>query len=494
VESGTIARRMLHPPPLSGKADLLVEWSLTDEERLDEENPGRAMKQAEGFGGKFQDSHVLLSACGKEQTAREKNRSGIFTNALMKVLEEEFGPTKQLLRAALTYSTLMAYLNMPELCVPLLPSHICRRTDTLFSQTPHCEGSNINKVLFTRQGSVSDPLFIPCRKTKMTVAEKQDKWILTLDAGTAQGIAPGELFSIHANDLPVGGAKTNPEIGFLIATEVNTATSLLNYPDPLKKFPKGKHFYARRVDWSKDPPKIFCEDSAWLDKVFPLDDPKKKIVRVDNKGDAQVILELTSQNKVRFLRSSQAFLDKCQVPSFTVSTTRHKAIRAAVGGLQHFNSHLHRQGTKAFPEVRMEMHFLEPERQADGRDLTPDEAQLPENFKLTGSNLLVDELTILKLPDPEMEEKPLGVTLYNDGDHPIYPYLFYFDPNDLTISEYFAVIPSPRYWYLDALPSSMVPRTNGRRSGQSRPTAQGEIQILHRLRQRRCCPMVLPFR
>ena len=194
MEPGSIARRMLYPPPVSGKADPLVDWSLTDEDRLDEESPGRAIHQLPGFGGKFHDSHVLLSACGKEQAAREKDGSGIFTNALMKVLEGEFGkPKKPKLLAPLTYSTLMADLHMPELWVPFLRPRINNRNDTLFSQTPHCEGGTINNFLFTRQRAVSDELFIPCRKTQVEIdrkgqkkdqGQKSKQWILTLDVRT----------------------------------------------------------------------------------------------------------------------------------------------------------------------------------------------------------------------------------------------------------------------------------------------------------------------
>jgi hypothetical protein len=83
-----------------------------EEQRMDEES-GRAIQKFPGFGGKFHESHILLSACGKEQTARESGGSGLFTNALMKELPKEFGPAKESQRT-LTYSMLMTRLNMPE--------------------------------------------------------------------------------------------------------------------------------------------------------------------------------------------------------------------------------------------------------------------------------------------------------------------------------------------------------------------------------------------
>lgn len=98
------------PPPLSGKADPEVDWSLTDQEREDEENPevSRAIHQTPGFGGKFHESHVLLAACGKEQKAYERGGSGLFTAALLKLLPQEVkSPT-------LTYAALMIRLKIPS--------------------------------------------------------------------------------------------------------------------------------------------------------------------------------------------------------------------------------------------------------------------------------------------------------------------------------------------------------------------------------------------
>ena len=114
MEAGTVARRILYPPPLSGEADPFVDWSLTTEEQRIDEESGRAIQKFPGFGGKFHESHVLLSACGKEQTAYEKDGAGLFTGALMKVLVKKFGKSCGQEEPKLTYSTLMANLVMPD--------------------------------------------------------------------------------------------------------------------------------------------------------------------------------------------------------------------------------------------------------------------------------------------------------------------------------------------------------------------------------------------
>lgn len=129
-------RRIMDPPQLTAKADTFVDWpQIMEEQRMDEDS-GRAIHKFPGFGGKFHESHILLSACGKEQVARELGGSGLFTNALMKELPKEFGPAKGS-QGTLTYSTLMTRLNMPELCVSFrIASTASGHTNTLLARHP----------------------------------------------------------------------------------------------------------------------------------------------------------------------------------------------------------------------------------------------------------------------------------------------------------------------------------------------------------------------
>ncbi|RXW16989.1 hypothetical protein EST38_g8863 [Candolleomyces aberdarensis] len=48
------------------------------------------------------------------------------------------------------------------------------------------------------------------------------------------------------------------------------------------------------------------------------------------------------------------------------------------------------------------------------------------------------------------------MTLYNDGPKPVYPYLFYFDPNDLTITPWVATDVSGRPVDAPLLPRSQL--------------------------------------
>jgi hypothetical protein len=57
-----------------------------------------------------------------------------------------------------------------------------------------------------------------------------------------------------------------------------------------------------------------------------------------------------------------------------------------------------------------------------------------------GKNLLQQEPAHIQVSD--VDASLLGMTLYNDGPKAVYPYLFYFDPNDLTISKSSSVLAS----------------------------------------------------
>jgi hypothetical protein len=102
---------------------------------------------------------------------------------------------------------------------------------------------------------------------------------------------------------------------------------------------------------------------------------------------------------------------------------------------RHFNYHLHRRPRDSpddvFPQVRMELHYLEEVR----------DNYYSLEYQPVGENLLAQEPACVEVSDLDDLDSAsesaslLGMTLYNDGPDALYPYLFYFDPNDLTISE-----------------------------------------------------------
>lgn len=395
-------RHITNPPRLSGRSDPEVVIRNDEDNDAEESDaaPTRGMKRAAGFGGKFQDSHVLLAACGRDSVAYEHEGSGLFTSVLLSLL-----PTVNL--QTMTYASLMTRMKMPKW------------------QTPHCEGSSIDRPLFSRVGVRSDPSYIPGRRSK----SEDGKLSVTLDAGMAQGIVLGELFSIYENNFEATTQNPNPSIGLLDARTISTASCSLGHPPGQKKFKIPRHFYAKRIDWRNDPPKVYCADSVLLSSLFPSPEnvAGRKIIAVEDPEQASLVIS-TQGDDVRISRTDP-FITQYIPPAFPYNfhTESPWAIHRIVGAWQHFNYHLLRRGRDEFPQVRMELHYLEPSSNSGEDD---------ENYKVKGGNLLAAEPAEVRVPDVDVE-KPLGMTLYNDGDVPLYPYLFYFDPNDLTIIPWF---------------------------------------------------------
>ncbi|KAJ2934554.1 hypothetical protein H1R20_g2524, partial [Candolleomyces eurysporus] len=113
-----------------------------------------------------------------------------------------------------------------------------------------------------------------------------------------------------------------------------------------------------------------------------------------------------------------------------INCNETKRLQNIIRSWRHFNYHLHRgpqnSTDDAFPQVRMELHYLES---------TSDDYFSPD-YQPTGENLLAQEPAHVPVSAVEDDVDPsvLGMTLYNDGPEPVYPYLFYFDPNELTIT------------------------------------------------------------
>ncbi|KAF5322967.1 hypothetical protein D9611_009329 [Ephemerocybe angulata] len=276
------------------------------------------------------------------------------------------------------------------------------------------------------------PAYIPCER----YFDNDKKVQVSIDAGMAQGITVGELFAIHENNYLEDGSNINPQIGVLSATSVATGTAFLQHPPGHPRFKIPKNFYAKRIDWGNDPPKVYSNDKAWLERVLLARKSAtgRRVITVDNEDEASLVIEVERDWSSVHLYRNDPLLNEYLPRKFPFKFRGDVPgdIQTIIGAWQHFNYHLHRRGKNEFPQVRMELHYLEPiDPEDDGMDSFE-----PENYKVQGGNLLVSEPSEVRVPDSDAD-RPLGMTLYNDGDVPIYPYLFYFDPNDLTIIPWF---------------------------------------------------------
>ncbi|KAF9527415.1 caspase domain-containing protein [Crepidotus variabilis] len=378
-----LPRWIKNPPPLRPFVDQEICRGVT---------PNRGGKLSDRFAGEYHASHVLLAACGRDQVASEKPEGGLFTNALMKVLRSEDIQT-------LTYTALMDKLEI--------------NSET---QTPHCEGRGIYQRLFNEAAPGADESFVP--------VELDDEGLLKAYIGEAQGVTVGSCFSIHENNLIDSNTTTsNPSLGHLYAEAVTPFSSTLSVNALKLQFGETRLWYAKLVHIATPPLLIYSENSAWLQRIFTpivLENLGVDICEDVSSCDLQLTLEGES---VAFNRHSPNFdplgsrIDHSQV----ISANDHKKIQHVVKAYRHFHYHLKRLGPNDLPleDITMEFKKLETHYHNDfSRVLTP-----------VGENLIKDNTTYIDID----EDADFGLTIVNDTDTALYPYIFYFDPTSLSI-------------------------------------------------------------
>ncbi|KAJ3500507.1 hypothetical protein NLJ89_g9765 [Agrocybe chaxingu] len=373
-----VPRLIKNPPPLRPLGDEKI-WA----------RGARGGTVPEGFADRFHESHVLLAACGREESAREDPRTkrGLFTSSLLKVLNNQDMPT-------LTYTSLMHRLKMP------------------YWQTPHCEGYGVNRRLFNTTATGADPRF---------VLTKRDKGIITMEAGAAQGITVGSRFSVHETDLIDSLLTPNRSLGELEVKSINTFSSVMGPLSTAPNFKPPRLFYSKPTYAAEYTVRIFCADKALLGSAFPADFNKKSgiiVVSDVQQCDLEIVVK---DGKVHFDRHQQLVTE--HLPTrirHSVNVGDIATIQQVVVATRHFYYHLTRTSDDDFKNVWMEMKVLKEEFSRDfDLILTP-----------MGNNLLAKEPATIVVD----ESVRLGMTIFNQTDLPLYPYLFYFDPTDLTIS------------------------------------------------------------
>jgi hypothetical protein len=267
--------------------------------------------------------------------------------------------------------------------------------------------------------SGADGSFILCSLDKAT-----GKYLLR--AGTAQGISAGSTFGVHLSNLVSDSRHSNLSLGTLSVTQVNAFTSELSIPPDGPSFEIPPKFYARIIQWGDRRIRIHSNNQSWLASVFtPEICLGLSVVTSDDPKTAHLHLLVDDEGQVHLERNDP------MITPYIGSRFIHVIDRNNVGLLRqvvrcyaHFIYHLTRTGDD-FKNVHMELRQLDVEYSKDfDQILTP-----------VGKDLIQDEPATVVVD----EDARLGMTIINQTDLPLYPYVFYFDPSDLVISEWVAV-------------------------------------------------------
>ena len=290
---------------------------------------------------------------------------------------------------------------------------IKEKPKAIVRQTPHCEGQEINRRLFNKYEPDADHSFI--------LAKREPSRII-LEAGAAQGITIDSRMTFHAYNFLETAETPNPCLGYLTvkkADHFSSVLEVLEVPSDTERFPLPPLFYCLIESLASEKIALYCEDRVWLESVFPPEERNQSITIVNDVTDCDLQLNVMDE-KVHFARHHDLVTPHIGTHIIhTVNVDNKPAIRNVVKGSFNFYYHLTRQG-KRLSQVSMELtKLLEKEDPSDdfGVILTP-----------TGENLIVNDPARIAVDDARF-----GMKIINRSNRPLYPYLFYFDPTDLTI-------------------------------------------------------------
>jgi len=278
-------------------------------------------------------------------------------------------------------------------------------------QMPHCEGSPSR---FYRQLYDLDPSMVGDASLVMT--KRSEDSSIIFHAGSSNGIVEGLKLSVYANNL--ADPVRNPCLGELVVWSVDEFTSLLVCEptmDSAITFPS--LFYCKIDDSStRKSTLLYSSDKFWLESVFPPDIQSRLSLNIAD-DDKNYDLRLNLLGEQVHFRQGTSFVTT-HVPDhvWIVKKDEIDKIREVVKRYIHFYSCLELISPHNIREIGIELNEL---------------ARKGNDFVSLHSCILGEDPIYISASST----KKYGLTLRNHTMDHFYPYLFCFDPMDLTISE-----------------------------------------------------------
>ncbi|KAJ6526228.1 caspase domain-containing protein [Mycena vulgaris] len=365
-----------------------------------------------GFRFPFMESHILLAACRHDQIAYETTVKGIrrgrFSENLMRTLRE----------ISLEKTTYMQLIDLLQ---------------TRSNQIPQVEGKNKGRALFNGTYPPIPKNAVPVEKTAISGAYK-------IMMGSVEGVVTGTEFLI--NDAG------NNTLGFLSAHTVSLDHSILQAKEneePVAKLPDGAKATVSNWNNVEMIMKIYVSphfDTSATSDLFPdtshlksLPIPRK-FVQEASQAKADIELKKLSDDKFAVERLGGIIKDTAHVEpaiGFSLTPDKYNRLPVVMDGISHFNYFLHKHHAgDPILEVSMEMHKLTG----------------PFLNRVPSADIFVEKVAKIKYTTG----RKYGFTICNRSQHDLFPYLYYFDPAEYTIEEWYAP-PAPRTAPLVASPN-----------------------------------------
>ena len=341
-------------------------------------------------------SHVLLAACRQEEVAFESRGGsfhGAFTVALVEALRSQSLGT-------LSYERLAELLILPNL------------EDR---QHPQCEGINKSRVLFN-----ASELIDRSRSFGATKRGADEK--LVLNAGSIHGIVEGTEFVLDS--MESANHELSRNITF-IATGVQALQSFLTPTQPSAALLDGLHdFRVTVTSWNAPVMKVrlICPTGAHCSTVTSNDH-----------GDISVYCG--NGETLQIQRHDPLTMKYCHACPLEVD---NRDLQRVLDGISRFNVHLYRRNPHTPIKRSFEVRLHQLQNQADsglrpvlnpsGEDFFGEPAEdviCPE-----WSSCRVDSVKHAVITNMAPY---YGLTLVNTSEFDLFPYVFYFDPNDCSV-------------------------------------------------------------
>ncbi|KAJ7264855.1 caspase domain-containing protein [Mycena haematopus] len=373
-----------------------VETVLQIPESLDQELFGGQSGEIglpEGTRQESIHSHVLLTACQKQQHAREcvsarGEPCGFFTDGLVKQLRS-IGPNR------ITYENL----------IDLLP--------TLPDQNPQCEGANKSRYIFEIEGPVHE-------SQTYALAVKGDG-TMEVNAGTAHGVVVGTQFGLKADqdsDRILVAASATLDSSVLIPVVPEQALNLLDGAQLIMADWKSDAAMMKVYVHTSDNPTLTIADVSANGQVA-----RTNFLVVDSLDSADLAIRRTAEDEFLFSRLDTK-LSHYELPDVRLPVPKTN-LPFVLDAIAHFNYFLRKRpahhSNALVGDVRLEMYNLRGEYGA----------RVP-NMDL--GNFVSAENEVRFRLDPQ---EKYGFAISNYSERDLFPYLFYFDPASYSIDAWY---------------------------------------------------------
>ena len=289
-------------------------------------------------------------------------------------------------------------------------------------QQPHCDGLYINRKVFDL--SIDDSELNHCEVSGNTV--------FTIPRGKIEGVHPQSLFHVYLEE-----DAEQPCVGELVVTEVEDRTATLSFHPRGAKFsvPKSFCFVKQMSGFAES--KLFSDDRVRLDDIFPEKERSRSDIRlVDLEEDADICVRFKA-DEVQVYRRTDCPESRVlggllrAIPLSDAQLALPDVLRKAAL----FYHHLLRSGPKQFPEVEVELLYVEQKDEDEMANIHVPDADAPKINIIRSSNGSLS--TVIDVDRSTSKSRPVGMRLQNlSKDVDLFPYVFYFNPADLEICKH----------------------------------------------------------